>query len=206
MNRRRHIVLFFSFAFVWLVALVAVSLLFSRSLERANSVGVGAVASGLLYGVVFVALQSLLEEVFFRGAYFYIKRRASFESQWFKILYIVLSSLLFSAFQIFNSEVQNNTFVFVLLLDYFLIGVLFSYADIRLGSLAPSYGIHFINNIYTFFVVASKNSSSPFKSIVHLTRAEDDVLFVLTSLVIEFALTIGFTELIKRSSKVLGVD
>lgn len=204
MNRRRHIVLFFSFAFVWLVALVAVSLLFSRSLERANSVG--AVASGLLYGVVFVALQSLLEEVVFRGVYFYIKRHSSFESRRFKILYIVLSSLLFSAFHIFNSEVQNNTFVFVLLLDYFLIGALFSYADIRLGSLAPSYGIHFINNIYTFFVVTSKNSSSPFKSVFHLTIAEDDVLFVLTSIVIESALTIGFTELIKRTSKVLVVD
>ena len=204
MNRRRHVVLFFSFAFVWLVALIAVSLLFLRSFERANSVA--AVASGLLYGVVFVALQSLLEEVFFRGAYFYIKRRASFESRRFKILYIVLSSLLFSAFHIFNSEVQNNTFVFVLLLDYFLIGALFSYADIRLGSLAPSYGIHFINNIYTFFVVTSKNSSSPFKSIFHLTIAEDDVLFVLTSIVIEFSLTIGFTELIKRTSKVLVVD
>ena len=188
--------MFFSFAFVWLVALVAVSLLFSRSLERANSVAV--VASGLLYGVVFVALQSLLEEVFFRGAYFYIKRRASFESRRFKILYIVISSLLFSVFHIFNSEVQNNTFVFVLLLDYFLIGALFSYVDIRLGSLAPSYGIHFINNIYTFFVVTSKNSSSPFKSVFHLTIAEDDVLFVLTSLVIEFALTIGLTEFIKR--------
>lgn len=199
MNRRRHVVLFFSFAFVWLVALIAVSLLFSRSLERANSVAV--VASGLLYGVVFVALQSLLEEVFFRGAYFYIKRRASFESRRFKILYTVLSSLLFSAFHIFNSEVQNNTFVFVLLLDYFLIGALFSYADIRLGSLAPSYGIHFINNIYTFFVVTSKNSSSPFKSVFHLTIAEDDVLFVLTSLVIEFALTIGFTEFIKRKMR-----
>lgn len=204
MNRRRHIVLFFSFAFVWLVALVAVSLLFSRSLERANSVG--AVASGLLYGVVFVALQSLLEEVVFRGVYFYIKRHSSFESRRFKILYIVISSLLFSAFHIFNSEVQNNTFVFVLLLDYFLIGALFSYADIRLGSLAPSYGIHFINNIYTFFVVTSKNSSSPFKSVFHLTIAEDDVLFVLTSIVIESALTIGFTELIKRTSKVLVVD
>lgn len=196
MNRRRHAILFFSFAFVWLVALVAVSLLFLRSLERVNSVD--AVASGLLYGVVFVALQSLLEEVFFRGAYFYIRRRACLESRWFKILYIVLSSLLFSAFHIFNSEVQNNTFVFVLLLDYFLIGALFSYADIRLGSLAPSYGIHFINNIYTFFVVTSKNSSSPFKSVFHLTIAEDDVLFVLTSLVIESALTIGLTELIKR--------
>lgn len=190
--------MFFSFAFVWLVALVAVSLLFLRSLERANSVAT--VASGLLYGVVFVALQSLLEEVFFRGAYFYIKRRASFGSLQFKILYIVISSLLFSAFHIFNSEVQNNTFVFVLLLDYFLIGALFSYVDIRLGSLAPSYGIHFINNIYTFFVVTSKNSSSPFKSVFHLTIAEDDVLFVLTSLIIEFALTIGFTEFIKRKT------
>lgn len=204
MNRRRHVVLFFSFAFVWLVALVAVSLLFLRSLERANSVAV--VASGLLYGVVFVALQSLLEEVVFRGAYFYIKRRASFESRRFKILYIVISSLLFSVFHIFNSEVQNNTFVFVLLLNYFLIGALFSYVDIRLGSFAPSYGIHFINNIYTFFVVTSKNSSSPFKSVFHLTIAEDDVLFVLTSLVIEFALTIGLTEFIKRTSKVLDVD
>ena len=198
MNRRRHVVLFFSFAFVWLVALVAVSLLFSRSLERANSVG--AVSSGLLYGVVFVALQSLLEEVVFRGAYFYIKRLSSFESRRFKILYIVISSLLFSVFHIFNSEVQNNTFVFVLLLDYFLIGALFSYVDIRLGSLAPSYGIHFINNIYTFFVVTSKNSSSPFKSLYRLTIAEDDVLFVLTSLVIESSITIGLTEFIKRKT------
>lgn len=179
------------YSLLWLLSLFIISLFVIGSIvPTLGSIRV----SGVMFLCLFTLFQTAIEEAVFRLVPLFAYRSfiTHFKtSRTIRLLFIVLPSVVFSLLHINNKEVvENSNWQFVLLM-YFFIGCYYMYITIRHNSIFPSWGMHYINNIFTFAVVSSASSSSPFNSLYICTIKEDNILFMLSSL----AFSIVFTQI-----------
>lgn len=180
---KHHVKLFLLYSFLWFVSLVLVSLIFNKNIIKANNVYT--VLKTLPMGLLFTLIQCLIEEIIFRGWYFIIRKKTNINFIW----YVLISGFLFSLFHIFNTEVSENTVKILILFNYFIIGSYFMFIAIKTESLASSYGAHFGNNMFTFFLVSSLNSSAPFPSVFKITLSENNAPLLFTTLALELGIS-----------------
>ena len=179
------------YSLLWLLSLFIISLFVIGSIVPAlGSISV----SGVMFLCLFTLFQTAMEEAVFRLVPLFAYRSfiTHFKtSRAIRLLFIVLPSALFSLLHIKNKEVvENSNWIFVLLI-YFFIGCYYMYITIRHNSIFPSWGMHYMNNIFTFAIVSTASSSSPFNSLYICTIKEDNILFMLSSL----AFSIVFTQI-----------
>ncbi|MDY3768950.1 MAG: CPBP family intramembrane glutamic endopeptidase [Sphaerochaetaceae bacterium] len=179
------------YSLLWLLSLFLISLFVIGSIVPAfGSISV----SGVMFLCLFTLFQTAMEEAIFRLIPLFAYR--SFithckTSRAIRLLFIVLPSVVFSLLHISNKEVaENSNWIFILLI-YFFIGCYYMYITIRHNSIFPSWGMHYMNNIFTFAIVSTASSSSPFNSLYICTIKEDNILFMLSSL----AFSIVFTQI-----------
>ena len=181
------------YSLLWLLSLFLISLFVIGSIVPAlGSISV----SGVMFLCLFTLFQTAMEEAVFRLVPLFAYRSfiTHFKtSRAIRLLFIVLPSVVFSLLHIKNKEVvENSNWIFVLLM-YFFIGCYYMYITIRHNSIFPSWGMHYMNNIFTFAIVSTASSSSPFNSLYICTIKEDNILFMLSSLVFSIVFTqIGY--------------
>lgn len=149
----------------------------------------------------FTLFQTLLEELIFRFiplcVYNQITKRLvknKTQVKTLKLIFIIAPSLLFSLLHIKNSEVLNNPNGYLVLIIYFIAGVYYMGLTISENSIYSAWSVHYINNIFAFAIVSSLSSSSPFNALYVCIIKEDNILFMLSSLLF----SIVFTEITYR--------
>ena len=180
------------YSLLWLVSLCMIALVCKGYIVSAkNSITV----ISIITLCVFTLFQTAFEEAVFRlvPLLIYKKCRAWFKTNDFtlKWMIVVIPAAVFSLLHINNREVISNPKGHLILLIYFVAGCYYMYITLKHNSIFPSWGMHYINNIFTFAVVSSASSSSPFNSLYICTIKEDNILFMLSSL----AFSIVFTQI-----------
>lgn len=179
------------YSLLWLLSLFLISLFVIGSIVPAlGSISV----SGVMILCLFTLFQTAIEEAIFRLVPLFAYRSfiTHFKtSRAIRLLFILLPSVVFSLLHINNREVISNPKGHLILLIYFVAGCYYMYITLKHNSIFPSWGMHYINNIFTFAVVSSASSSSPFNSLYICTIKEDNILFMLSSL----AFSIVFTQI-----------
>ena len=181
------------YSLLWLLSLFLISLFVIGSIVPAlGSISV----SGVMFLCLFTLFQTAMEEAAFRLIPLFAYRSfiTHFKtSRAIRLLFILLPSVVFSLLHINNREVISNPKGHLILLIYFVAGCYYMYITLKHNSIFPSWGMHYINNIFTFAVVSSASSSSPFNSLYICTIKEDNILFMLSSLVFSIVFTqIGY--------------
>ena len=180
------------YSLLWLLSLFLISLFVIGSIVPAlGSISV----SGVIFLCLFTLFQTAMEEAIFRFVPLLIYKKCR---AWFKIndlllkwMIVVIPASVFSLLHINNREVISNPKGHLILLIYFVAGCYYMYITLKHNSIFPSWGMHYINNVFTFAVVSSASSSSPFNSLYICTIKEDNILFMLSSL----AFSIVFTQI-----------
>lgn len=149
----------------------------------------------------FTLFQTLVEELVFRFIPLVLcnqitKRLVKNNTQLkvLKLIFIIAPSILFSLLHIKNSEVINNPNGYLVLIVYFVAGVYYMSLTISENSIYSAWCVHYINNIFTFAIVSSLSSSSPFNALYVCIIKEDNMFFTLSSLLF----SIVFTEITYR--------
>lgn len=179
------------YSLLWLLSLFLISLFVIGSIVPAlGSISV----SGVIFLCLFTLFQTAIEEAVFRLIPLFAYRSFVIHfktSKAIRLLFIVLPSVVFSLLHINNREVISNPKGHLILLIYFVAGCYYMYITLKHNSIFPSWGMHYMNNIFTFAIVSTASSSSPFNSLYICTIKEDNILFMLSSL----AFSIVFTQI-----------
>lgn len=180
-------------SFLFLISLVIISVVVRNYIINvSDSVSVLTVLSLC----TFTLFQTLSEELVFRFVplflYNQITKRLvnnNAEVKALKLVFIIAPSILFSLLHIKNSEVLNNPKGWLVLIVYFIAGVYYMFLTISENSIYSAWSVHYINNIFTFAIVSSLSSSSPFNSLYVCIIKEDNMLFTLSSLLFSIVFT-----------------
>ncbi|MGB3300792.1 MAG: CPBP family intramembrane glutamic endopeptidase, partial [Phormidesmis sp.] len=118
-------------------------------------------------------LQIAAEELFFRG--YLLQGIGSKLGKWMGIL---LPSVLFMALHGANTEVATQPSaegVFSILAYYFMVGAFMAWLTVKDKTIELALGLHAANNIATFVLVTSPDSSIPSPAIFSITDTEASV-------------------------------
>lgn len=179
------------YSLLWLISLCVIAIVCKGYIV---DVGNSITYISIITLCVFTLFQTAIEEAIFRLVPLFAYRSfiAHFKtSRAIRLLFILLPSVVFSLLHISNKEVVENSNSNFVLLIYFFIGCYYMYITIRHNSIFPSWGMHYMNNIFTFAIVSTASSSSPFNSLYICTIKEDNILFMLSSL----AFSVVFTQI-----------
>lgn len=179
------------YSLLWLISLCVIAIVCEGYIVSAgNSI----TYISIITLCVFTLFQTAFEEAVFRlvPLFIYKKCRALFKTNdlLLKWMIVVIPAAVFSLLHIKNREVISNPKGHLILLIYFVAGCYYMYITLKHNSIFPSWGMHYINNIFTFAVVSSASSSSPFNPLYICTIKEDNMLFMLSSL----AFSVVFTQ------------
>jgi uncharacterized protein len=145
--------------------------------------------------LIFVPLQTLSEEMFFRGYlyqgfgtafnYFNRERNASINSKWVSFL---LTGICFGAFHFNNPEMGINLWKVAVV--YIGSGLMIGLSVLLTGGIEYGWGYHLVNNLFAFLFVTFPGSASDGPTLYLTTTPSAN--YLLTEFLISFLIFVTF--------------
>ena len=152
----------------------------------------------LLVVAIFTPIQTATEELFFRG---YLLQGIG--HRWGKQAGLIITSILFCFVHLLNAEVQTQESwqsLASIVIYFLMIGVFLGWLTLKDNTLELAIGVHAANNIATFLMVTSPNSSIPSPALFSLDKIEGSFSFLFVTAVILLAFSFTIFRLLRSPS------